>query len=251
MNLDDSIQEAATQLTRYSKTLDAESSQYWINHGERFCYITQLFGEILEELQASSSTLERVLDIGNSYQTMMINEVWPQLQIDTMGFFAERYAPNGPTRHYDYDLNDTYFPEKWLAIEEPEKYDIIFFLEVIEHLYTSPKSVLDFLRSILKPGGHLVIQTPNAASLIKRLRLLFGENPYELIRNDRMNPGHFREYTKQEITELANKSGFVVKDLRMTDYFVENTFAEKVCGRVAKILPQTFKTAMTVVLKVR
>jgi SAM-dependent methyltransferase len=249
MDLRNSIHNITAELSLYAQTLDEESAQYWLDHEQRFRFVTLLFGGLLEALQQSNCKPERVLDIGNSYQTMMVNRIWPELRIDTLGFLAERYAPTGETTHHGYDLNDAYYPQRWLTIEENKKYDIIFFLEVIEHLYTAPESILVFLASLLKPGGCIVIQTPNAASLIKRLRLLFGENPYELIRNDRKNPGHFREYTKREIEDLAKKSGFSVKDLQMIDYFVENTLAEKACHVLSKVLPDTFKTGMTVVLK--
>jgi SAM-dependent methyltransferase len=236
-------------LNLYSKTLDAESCEYWIHHEGRFKYITHLISDLIDDAQRSGCKIERVLDIGNSYQTMMINRIWPGLHIDTMGFLAERYRPSGETKHYGYDLNDAHYPERWISLDKNEKYDLILFLEVIEHLYTAPEKILDFLGSILKPGGYIIIQTPNAASLIKRLRLLFGENPYERIRKDRMNPGHFREYTEQEIRDIAMHSGFSVKALHMTDYFVEITTAEKICRGISKILPPTFKTGMTVVLR--
>lgn len=249
MNLNDAIQRVCEDLGEYSKTLDAGCYNYWQLHQARFRHLTHLVGEKIEGAQNSGQPVERLLDIGNSYQTVMISRIWPSIKIDTLGFLDQRYAPSGETKHYDYDLNDSYFPERQLAIADIEKYDAILFLEVIEHLYTAPETVLDHLGTLLKPGGFIIIQTPNAASLIKRLRLLFGENPYELIRRDRLNPGHFREYSKSEIQDIAQESGFSIEDIRMTDYFPTATVAEKICQFVSKILPSTFKIGMTVILK--
>ncbi len=216
---------------------------------QRFKYITRLTGELIDNLEQSGSNVERILDVGNSFQTLMINRVRPDLQMDTLGFLDERYRPEGTTKHYDFDLNDSYYPDRWPVSEERKKYDIILFLEVIEHLYTAPEQVLAFLDSFLKPHGFIVIQTPNAAALISRARLFFGRNPYDPIRTNRMNPGHFREYTKREIAEQAHRSGFIVSDLIMMDYFQQTTVIEKICLKVAKLLPATFKTGMTVVLR--
>ena len=79
------------------------------------------------------------------------------------------------------------------------RYDLVVFAEVIEHLHTSPVHTLAFVRGLLADAGVLILQTPNAASLPKRLKLLAGRNPYELIRADGGNPGHFREYTLAEL----------------------------------------------------
>jgi len=249
MRLDDDINRVAAELEPYAKILDHEATKYWELHNKRFKYITRLTGELIEKLTLSGCSVERILDIGNSFQTLMINRVKPDLQVDTMGFLDGRYKPDGPTKHYDFDLNDAYYPDRWLLLEEQEKYDIILFLEVIEHLYTAPEQVLSFLGSFLKPHGFIVIQTPNAAALISRARLLFGRNPYDPIRTNRTNPGHFREYTKLEMINHAQQSGFVVHDLIMMDYFQQTTVAEKFCLSVAKVLPATFRTGMTVILR--
>ena len=75
--------------------------------------------------------------------------------------------------------------------------------EVIEHLYTAPEIVLKCIKKIIKQNGYFIIQTPNAASLSKRMKLMFqGRNPYEMIRVDHNNPGHFREYTVDELEKI-------------------------------------------------
>jgi len=249
MSLDDDINRVAAELEHYAKKLDHEATKYWELHNERFKYITRLTGELIEKMTLSGCSVERILDVGNSFQTLMINRVRPDIQMDTMGFWDERYSPDGTTKHHNFDLNDAYYPERWLVTEEQNKYDIILFLEVIEHLYTAPEQVLSFLGSFLKPHGFIVIQTPNAAALISRARLLFGRNPYDPIRTNRTNPGHFREYTKLEMANHAHQSGFIVHDLIMMDYFQQTTMAEKFCLTFAKLLPATFRTGMTVILR--
>ena len=82
------------------------------------------------------------------------------------------------------------------------------FAEVIEHLHTSPLHSLNFVRGLVAESGVVILQTPNAVSLPKRLKVLGGRNPYEQIRADPSNPGHFREYTLRELEGYARETGF-------------------------------------------
>lgn len=66
-----------------------------------------------------------------------------------------------------------------LDIEEsptPEPTDLIFFLEAIEHVF-EPDKVFNNLYKSLKPGGYLVISTPNYAKFNLRIKMLFGIIP--------------------------------------------------------------------------
>lgn len=51
---------------------------------------------------------------------------------------------------------------------EKEKYDAVAFLEVIEHL-EDPKDALKRIYDYLKPGGALIVSTPNFDSLYRRI----------------------------------------------------------------------------------
>ncbi|MFN5059654.1 MAG: methyltransferase domain-containing protein [Chloroflexota bacterium] len=61
--------------------------------------------------------------------------------------------------------------------EEPpyaaESFDLIIFSEVIEHLANPPLEALEIFHTLLKPGGHLVISTPNQFYFKSRMRTLF------------------------------------------------------------------------------
>lgn len=59
---------------------------------------------------------------------------------------------------------------------EDETYDLVLFGEVIEHLF-DPDYTLDEIHRILKRSGTLIVTTPNLASWLNRLVLLFGMQP--------------------------------------------------------------------------
>jgi hypothetical protein len=153
----------------------------------------------------------RVLDVGLSPFTTTLRRQLKR-SVDTLGLELK-----GEEQHVSFDLNalaDPHTPRPALP-----RYSLIVFAEVMEHLHTSPLLPLEFFREHLTDGGILIVQTPNAASLGKRLKLLAGVQPYEMIRADRGNPGHVREYTARELRRLAVRAGFTIVDLNRRFYF--------------------------------
>lgn len=96
-----------------------------------------------------------------------------------------------------------------------EMFDIIVFNSVIEHLSFSPKTTLQSFYRILKSEGRLIIFTPNIARLSTRIKLLFGKTIHPplhyFFHSDFPFPGHYREYTLDELRRMIIWSGFIVE----------------------------------------
>jgi hypothetical protein len=60
-----------------------------------------------------------------------------------------------------------------------DSFDVVLFCEIIEHLLSDPVHALLEIRRVLKPGGHLVLTTPNVARPDNVCRLIAGENVYD------------------------------------------------------------------------
>lgn len=76
----------------------------------------------------------------------------------------------------------------------------------LEHLHRSPKFVLESAMRVLKPGGKMLIEVPNAANARKRLALLRGRTNYEPYNEMYYTDpfiGHVREYTVGDLHQLA------------------------------------------------
>jgi methionine biosynthesis protein MetW len=103
-------------------------------------------------------------------------------------------------------------------LEEPfpfadENFDVVIAYEIIEHLFDT-KSFLDECRRVLKPGGKVLISTPNLNFILHRLRILFGYHIHYLGTYPEDHHGdHIRIFNKKTITELLNKTGFSVTDM--------------------------------------
>ena len=90
--------------------------------------------------------------------------------------------------------------------------DVVFVGNVIEHLPHSPKQFMADIMRVLKPGGHLVMDTKNAVDLKTRLKMLLGIPNWPPIASyfhSGFNPHHHKEYTLAELQRLFELSNFV------------------------------------------
>jgi len=96
--------------------------------------------------------------------------------------------------------------------------------ELIEHLFEDPMFMMSEINRILKPGGHLVLTTPNVASMRALSAILNGYHPGFFpsyikpggVHND--HPRHNREYTPDDIHHLLEGAGFTVARLETGEF---------------------------------
>lgn len=101
---------------------------------------------------------------------------------------------------------------------ESGQFDVIVFQDVIEHLPFSSRGIFAEFRRLLKPGGELIVCTPNLTRLATRVKLLLGRTVHPPLSyfwgSDFPFPGHYREFTGKEIRQMLDWSGFVPLELR-------------------------------------
>lgn len=219
--------------------LSEEEAVYLKYHIDRFAYTTNIIQLFCNQFHAN-----RILDIGPHFLTRCIKEfVKPDLSISTLGWINERLVPSEGLydEHIQFDLNDC---DKGKVEFKHQPFDLIVFAETIEHLYTSPSLVISFLKTLLKPErGGLLIQTPNAVALDKRINMLMGRHPYELIRVERNNPGHFREYTMPELLRYGLEQDLSVWRKEYCNYWASTN---KVFNFLEKAIP-SFRRGITLI----
>lgn len=97
-----------------------------------------------------------------------------------------------------------------------EHFATVLCCELVEHLFQDPMFLMSEINRILKPGGHLVLTTPNIASLRGVEAILQGYHPgffHAYIKpsaSGEVDARHNREYTPDEVHHLLTNSGFEV-----------------------------------------
>jgi len=93
--------------------------------------------------------------------------------------------------------------------------DVVTCFHSLEHWHHSPKRLFREIVRILKPGGLLVLATPNAVNLRKRLYVLFGRSNFPLLGTwyedgDPIYRGHVREPVIRDLVQLMQWNGLRV-----------------------------------------
>lgn len=131
----------------------------------------------------------------------------------------------------------------------PVQFDIIFAGDLIEHL-VNPGLFLDACKKMLKPGGLLILTTPNTFNLFNITEKLTKSEPT-------VNPDHTFYFNKKVVKVLLDKCGFAVDAFHgvyKLDMLHKESFKKKVLNFIyaalAKFTDKYIET-MVVVAKVK
>jgi 2-polyprenyl-3-methyl-5-hydroxy-6-metoxy-1,4-benzoquinol methylase len=184
--------------------------------------LTQYIEVILNRRQQYQGNDFRALDVGTSLGIL-------PLTLKSMGVNASacdhpRQGGYGPwiekegVPYAPFDLMDGDLPYA------SESFDVITFKQVIEHLPFSAKPALRSFHRVLRPGGLLLLSTPNIARLSSVLRLFLRRSVHppleEFFNADYPFTGHYREYTLDELKRMVVWSGF---EVARTQYVQHNS----------------------------
>jgi glycosyltransferase involved in cell wall biosynthesis/SAM-dependent methyltransferase len=163
---------------------------------------------------------DRVLEMGAYLQ------ITPALKIQ-LGYEEVRgcyYGPAGESHHRSaisesgetFECRiDLFDAERDCFPYSNDYFATVLCCELLEHLNSDPLHMMSEINRILKPGGCLVLTTPNIASLRALAGILQGFHPqlfssYIRPKNGVVDARHAREYTPGEIRQLLEDSGFEV-----------------------------------------
>jgi 2-polyprenyl-3-methyl-5-hydroxy-6-metoxy-1,4-benzoquinol methylase len=167
-----------------------------------------------------------VLDVGcaNGYITYLFARAGYAVTATDSWHIPERdemFARLG-VQYFPSNLNDLH---PFAAIKD-RSFDGVICGEVFEHILNHPLGILIDFHRILKPGGVLILTTPNPSTLMNALRVvldrhtLWGTDVF--IEKPKLKDGvvidqgdiHYREYTTREVTHALETAGFHVDKIR-------------------------------------
>ena len=166
----------------------------------------------------------RVLEIGtSSVIPIALSKLAPDAAVEVTDFFngdlvgeiSLHAAGESLTLPcYSFNLETTPFPC------EDERFDFVICSEVLEHMDVDPMYMLAEINRVLKPGGTLILTTPNSTSTQTIWKVLRGYDPYFFMQyHPNRDPyRHNYEYSLWSIRPLIAAAGFEAES------WTENSF---------------------------
>jgi 2-polyprenyl-3-methyl-5-hydroxy-6-metoxy-1,4-benzoquinol methylase len=153
------------------------------------------------KLLAAVGTGKRVLDVGCSsgYLAHPLSERGNTIVGIELDPEAARAAEQFCERVLVGDVETTELPL------EPASFDVVLCGDVVEHL-RDPVAALARLRVFLKPGGSVVLSTPNIANWAIRLSLLGGRWRYT--ERGILDRTHTHLFTRATLAEALQQAGY-------------------------------------------
>lgn len=112
-------------------------------------------------------------------------------------------------KNLDFFIND-FFSDK---IDLPRKYfDVITFNDSLEH-FSDPIPPLEFSRTLLKPGGVLILSIPNVR-YIENLKHLLFEMDWKYEDSGIRDRTHLRFFTKKSIVRILEECGYKILSIQ-------------------------------------
>ena len=133
-----------------------------------------------------------------------------------------------------------YVPGNVFDLELNNQFDIVLIAEVIEHV-AHPDEFLRTIAQMLKPGGHIVLTTPNGG-YFKNTLPKFSDCPdpsqYEIMQFKPNSDGHIFLLHLDEIEQLTYQAGLVVKETRLVTNPLTNGHVK--LHHLLKLLPKSW-----------
>lgn len=192
---------------------------------------------LLKTLQPYINDITTVLDIGSGVGT--IDFYLASLGKNVTGIEISQNAvsiaqKNAAMFHLDKKIRfiNAEFPHEI----NNNKYDMVIFSEVIEHLENDGKALRD-IRKVLKPGGYLVITTPSQNAPLFKLGLLDSFDK---------KVGHVRRYSTESLQSLVEKNGFHTITVKEHEGVLRNfLFTNPVAGKSIRFIKWKLSTIFT------
>jgi 2-polyprenyl-3-methyl-5-hydroxy-6-metoxy-1,4-benzoquinol methylase len=174
-----------------------EDADYYPRYKSRYRLLLQTYAS-----RASLAPIE-LLDIGGGQLALLCSALW--------GDGAHAADIGGP--HLEYLESQGVKTVRWnLCNEEApfkERFDTVFFSEVIEHLPIPGHLVLEKIKTMLKPGGLLVCSTPNLYRLRNVVYMAIGKQIFDHFRMPTdQGLGHVIEYSHDHLMWQLKTAGF-------------------------------------------
>lgn len=210
-------------------------------------YVDNAFERFLITLGFLPETPGRVLELGSTpyFLTVLMKRYRPAYELELANFFGKDTADAEVIyeQHIDNEKYDEHhvihfrqFNVERQSFPFPsESLDGVLFCEILEHLTVDPVAALVEIHRVLKPGGWVLVTTPNIASYRNIVRLWRGENISDVYSGYGAYGRHNREYTQQELRKLLEQVGYRIEGIQARAFRAQHS--QSLLTRILRRMP--------------
>jgi SAM-dependent methyltransferase len=183
---------------------------YALYHARRFALILNAFGVLIPEgahiFSVGSEPNQLELVLAREFNARVVGSGYNPL--DTRDKFTAVYQSSSSWRYememYLRDCSRDPIPA------EKESCDLVLCFEVVEHFLNSPASLFREVNRVLRPGGHLLLSTPNLQHWHRLLYWINGVTYPDTDFHLPVESRHTHVFSFRELKELLNMAGLEV-----------------------------------------
>lgn len=168
----------------------------------------------LELVASVASPPASVLDVagGQGNISLQLAELgyrvtWNDLREDLAGYVA--------LKHERGEID--FLPGNLFDLDPEQRFDVVLLSEVVEHV-AHPDALLAKAATLVAPGGHIVVTTPNGEYFRNRLPKFSDCDDPSLFESEQFKPdadGHIFLLYADEVRSMARSAGLAVKSLKL------------------------------------
>ena len=176
---------------------------------------------LFEEYVPAGST---VLDAGAGAGALTYRLADHGYRMTALDVDPEKWTPHPDIDFYVLDL------DAGIKSSVAGPFDAVCCVEVIEHV-ENPWNLLRELHEVVRPGGHVILSTPNITSFLSRWLFLRSGRFHQFFEQDLVY-GHITPLTAQQVTNIAERTGFAVREVRPGGYLSLVDLSERSLGSI-------------------
>lgn len=184
-------------------------------------HVRMMIADVMARFPPSPSV--RLLDVGcfNGYISFLFSKLGYQVTGTDVYELENRqdiFARSG----IEFVLSNLNYPDPFKNLA-PKQFEVVIIAQVIEHILNHPLGLIRSLVEVMRPGGIIVLTTPNPYNAMGAFRILRGRSmlwgTQEFIDqpkfdgNQAISQGdiHYREYTRDELCNMLTAAGLCLE----------------------------------------
>ena len=226
-----------------SNNIIRNEKDYFLFHRYRFYYILKFINEFKYQEKL------KFLDIGSGFCHLTIGVSLLGYKSYGVDLMAMNEATKKRCEDFNLEVKDCDLSEGGIPFID-HSFDIILLSEVLEHLNFHPRRIFMEIYRVLKPGGKIIITTPNLLRLNNRIKILIGKSIHPNIKEDYTSATHYREYSIKELIFLLEDSDFKINKVEYVDFDYPNiNKVVKMINRIIGLLRPKLKGNIVIIGK--